>query len=324
MNRIKKYFTALALVIGGYLAAQVNLSQSLTACYALDGNGTEPINNLTATLSAVTPTVDRFNNSSSAFQFNGTATSIIELPDDPLLKPYNAFSFSCWMKTTSLVDQSILMTKNMTFSNFESYDLHIGNANGGLKARAKKGDGTGASTIVTGTTAINQNTWYHLVITVDNNNLMLYTNGVLDASATTTYTFNYQAGKKVILGGTNEPNFNIPFTGSMDNIRFYNRVLAPAEVSQLYATDPSCLNTAGLHSFSFHVNDIKATPNPSAGKFIISTEEEINIVEVQDMLGNTVLSSEDKTVDLTAQANGVYLLKVKLNGRVSTYKIVKQ
>lgn len=62
----KKWVTGFALLTSGFLTAQVNLSQSLTACYTLDGNGTEAINNLTATLSAVTATVDRFNNPSSA------------------------------------------------------------------------------------------------------------------------------------------------------------------------------------------------------------------------------------------------------------------
>lgn len=321
----KKLIAGLALLVSGFLSAQVNLSQSLTACYALDGNGTEPINNLTATLSAITPTVDRFNNPSSALAFNGTASSYIELPDNPLLKPTNAFSFSGWIKTSVSVDQYILMTKNPTFSNFESYDLHLGNFAGQLRIRAKKGDGSGNSTIITGTNAINPNTWYHFALTMDNNNLNLYTDGNLVASSSTTFQFSYQANKNIILGGSNEPSFNLPFTGAMDNLRFYNRILSASEINQLYLTDPVCINATSVASFSDTKNDLKIFPNPSAGKFTIHATEEISEIKLYDMFGKFILSVNDKTeIDLSDKPNGVYLAKLKINGEILNYKIIKE
>ena len=319
----KKLITGLALLVNGFLSAQVNLSQSLTACYTLDGNGTEPINNLTATLSAVTPTVDRFNNPSSAIAFNGSALSYIELPDNPLLKPTNAFSFSGWIKTSDSVDQYILMTKNPAFSNFESYDLHLGNSAGALRIRAKKGDGSGNSSIITGTNTINTNTWYHFALTIDNNNLNLYTNGSLVASAPTTFAFSYQANKNIILGGSNEPNFDLPFTGSMDNLRFYNRILSASEINQLYLTDPTCI-VSSVASFSDSKIELKIFPNPSAGKFTVNTDEEVEEMEVHDILGKSILKTNNNTeINLSDEPEGVYFIKLKINGQIITRKIIK-
>jgi len=244
--------------------AQVNLSQSLTACYALNGNATEPINALTGTLSAVTPTVDRFNNLNSAMAFNGTNSSFIMLPDNPLLKPTNAISFSGWVKTTTTAfDQYILFTKNTGSSAFEAYELAIGapSSPGPRKFRVRKG--TGPATVYgDGTTVIVPNTWYHVAGTIDNSVINLYVNGTLEISVTSTLTFtSYHIGKKVYLGGTNE-SFNLPFYGSMDNVRFYNRMLNASEVNQLYLTDPTCAgDPAPIASFSASSNSVCANQN---------------------------------------------------------------
>lgn len=228
--------------------SQVNLTSSLAACYALNGSGTEPINNLTGTLSSVTSTLDRFNNPNSALMFNGTIQSYIALPDNPLLKPSNAISFSSWVKPTSLnANQYVLFTKNNTFSNFESYALAIASGFGGYKFRGEKGNGLGGTNQADCVTTLSVNTWYHIVLTIDNSFMKLYLNGVLENSISLTInSFNYQAGKKVYLGGSNEPSFNLPFFGVMDNTRFYNRVINAAEVYELFTQDPSCMPAIGL------------------------------------------------------------------------------
>lgn len=218
------------------------LSTSLTACYALNSNGTESINNLTGTLSAVTATVDRFNNPNSALYFNGTASSYVALPDNPLIKPTNAISFSAWIKPTQypLTTQYILFTKNNAVSNFESYSLNFNLNPGGYQFRVHKGNG-GLTDIVDCTTPIVINTWYHVVFTMDNVSLKLYINGVLENTSPSTLSFVYTNNKKVFLGVTNEASYEHPFFGIIDNARFYNRILSAAEVNQLFLTDPQCI-----------------------------------------------------------------------------------
>lgn len=217
------------------------------------------------------------------------------------------------------------MTRNQANSNFEAYDLHLGNVSGQLKVRAKKGDGFGNTVEITGTNTLSVNTWYHFVVTVDNTNMNLYTNGILVGSAAITSPFNYLANKKVILGGSNESIFDLPFTGSMDNLRFYNRIINTNEITQLYSTDPACINETSVASLSDPKTELKIFPNPSTGKFIINTTEEINEIIIYDMLGKFVLRSSDKAeIDLNNRPAGIYFAKIKVNGIIVTHKVIKE
>lgn len=72
--------------------------------------------------------------------------------------------------------------------------------------------------------------WYHLVLTYDGSNVLLYKNGGVVASATG-ITLNTTIGKLRI--GAN-PNAAEKFNGSIDEVRVYNRVLSADEILQMY------------------------------------------------------------------------------------------
>jgi len=233
-----------------------NLSSSLTACYSLDGNALDPISNLNGTVtSAVTPTVNRFSVANSAYYFNGTAASYIELPDDPLLKPANAISFSVWLKPNSNGGAHIIYTRNNLSSNFEAYQLCV--FVGAPVFRLNKSSSSG-NNIALSSTTVTPGTWYHIACTIDNSSVNLYLNGVLQGTASSTFSgFDYMSGKKVYLGDSHE-TFSYPYNGSMDNLRFYNRTLTATEVSLLYTNDPACVVTSSVTvptSASFNAPD---------------------------------------------------------------------
>jgi hypothetical protein len=258
INYLKLVFSLISFLFVGTFFPQVNLSASLTACYALDGSAVEPINNLTGTLSAVTATVDRFNNPGSAMRFNGTASSKIKLPSNTLIKPTSDLSFSAWIKPESLTSMEIVFTKNIYSMYFSAYALTFQNNGQGYKFRGYRQNGS-TSNFIDGTTVVtNPNSWYHVVLTIDNNNMRIYVNGVLENTVACFITsYNYQTGKEVILGGTNETVLDFPFLGSMDNVRFYNRVINASEVATLYSQDPTCLTgSAPVTSFTSSVQQI--------------------------------------------------------------------
>ncbi|WP_317899356.1 LamG-like jellyroll fold domain-containing protein [Aurantibacillus circumpalustris] len=247
-----------------------NLASSLTACYALDGNALEPINNLNGTLgSAVTPTVNRFSVTNSAYFFNGTSNSYIELPDNPLLKPSNAISFSVWLKPNSNSGRHIIYTKNNQSFNFEAYQLCI--LLGSPVFRLNKANNSNNDIAVSSTT-ITPGTWYHVAGSIDNSAVKLYINGVLEGSVTSTFSgFDYEVGKKVYLGDSHE-TFSYPYLGTMDNLRFYNRTLTATEVNLLYTSDPTCVTPPtppALASFTCAdtvcVNQLFTQQNTSTG-----------------------------------------------------------
>lgn len=235
-----------------------SLTTSLNACYALDGNANDAISSLNGTLSSVTSTVNRFGNANSAYSFNGTASSYIQLPNNALLKPTNAISFSAWIKPGTLpsaIGSYILYTKNAASSNFEAYALVIYNAGAaGHKFRVAKGDGLGSVSFVDGTTSLVTNTWYYVAFTMDNSQLKIYINGVLENTTVTSYSFNYDPTRNVYFGGTNE-TYNLPYEGALDNARFYSRILSASEINQLYLTDPNCTLAQGQAINCDGVND---------------------------------------------------------------------
>ena len=107
--------------------------------------------------------------------------------------------------------------------------------------------GTTDTGLATGT-IINDLTWYHLVGTYDGATMSLYVNGVLVNST----------GKTGAIGDYGDPGFQLGvnnttlFTGSLDDVRVYNRALTKGEVMQLYvnpwqmfSTGRRSLNTAG-------------------------------------------------------------------------------
>jgi hypothetical protein len=267
---MKKIYPLLLLLISLSISSQVNLSNSLTACYALDGNASEPINALTGTISAaVTPTVNRFGTPNTAYAFNGSFNNRIELPDDPLLKPTNAISFSCWVRTNVVNNQYIIFTKNVASSNFEAYTLNYNTLSGKLKFRLQKG-ASGSTTILDGSSTVTAGSWHHVAGSITSNSLTLYVDGAVDGGTTTAIPFQYVSGKRVILGSSNEPGFDLPLNGSLDNVRFYNRVLTPAEVSWMYTYDPICVGNPPVSIF---------TPNPlntCINKFITLNDGSIN------------------------------------------------
>ena len=68
-------------------------------------------------------------------------------------------------------------------------------------------------------------------------------------------------------------------------------------------------------------------PNPSNGLFTIETQARYEIT-ITDISGKTIqqltVNNEQLTIDLTANASGVYFLNISNNKFVKTVKIIKE
>jgi PKD repeat protein len=239
------------------LSGQINLASSLTACYALNGNGSEPVNNFTAILSAVTPTVDRLGNNFRAFEFAGNANSYIELPNDSLIKPPNAITVAGWFRFNYFGDMNLVSTRGNSANFFSAFglNLHIGFV--GHILRVLKQDGTNLN-FADAAVSFSPQTWNHIAFSIDNSFMKLYVNGTLKATATVTISgFKYDIQKGVIVGGTKDLQYNKPFSGGVDNLRLYNRVLSGNEISALQILDPVCMNNGLAPVASFTLSALQ-------------------------------------------------------------------
>ncbi|MCC6372522.1 MAG: T9SS type A sorting domain-containing protein [Bacteroidia bacterium] len=306
-----------------------NLSSSLTACYALNNNANDPISGFNGTLSAVTATLDRNNNASSAYSFSGTTSSNILLPNDAKLKA-KEMSFSAWVKPTlGNNSQYIVFAKNQASSNFEAYCL-VYNAN--AKFSVTKGASGNVTNAVT-TSSYSSNNWYHVAFTFNDNNLNLYVNGALSVSNTTSLSVDYDPAKGVVLGGSGE-SFNLPYAGLVDNVRFYNRIISGAEVNELYLQDPNCVSSGttatGIANSGNVSKELSVYPNPTNGELFVQLSENTSgYYAVKTILGNCVINgniSDESSLklDLSLQATGVYFVEVYSNGHKEVQKIIKQ
>ena len=79
-----------------------------------------------------------------------------------------------------------------------------------------------------------------------------------------------------------------------------------------------------LSTPEFKVSEINIYPNPVQNELHIQSSLTIDTIEMYNLLGELVLESKSKTLDVSNLTTGLYLMKVVSNGREFTSKIVKQ
>lgn len=103
-------------------------------------------------------------------------------------------------------------------------------ANNVLHVRINDG-GSGTTQILDGTTALSNNTWYHVAAVVNSSthSMKLYLNGNLENSGTFTETIYY--GATAVRIGNSNANEDIGFAGVLDEVRFSDIERTPTEIS---------------------------------------------------------------------------------------------
>ena len=95
---------------------------------------------------------------------------------------------------------------------------------------------------------------------------------------------------------------------------------SPIELNSEINTPCSVLNTE-----KFATAELTVSPNPTSGMLAVTTDAEIDKIEVYNVLGakmKTVLNA--KTIDLSDFQSGIYLLKLYADEVVFTKKVIKQ
>lgn len=158
--------------------------------------------------------------------------------DDRIVIPFvyslnSFFSLSVWVNPTAFgANRCILTSKDD--SPARGFSLCLNTA-GFAEAMVGQGGATGNWVTATGTTALLENIWTHLVITYDGANLRLYKDGILEASPVSLLAINI--GKPTYIGaaGTeNSPAANSFFEGVIDEVAIWNSVLSQIEIEKIH------------------------------------------------------------------------------------------
>lgn len=149
--------------------------------------------------------------------------------------------------------------------------------------------------------------------------MKIYVNGVLDKSLANTNGLVYNTNANVYLGGTNlSPNY--PFSGTIDNARFYNRKLSDSEMYALYSQDPAC-SVSGFPP----VSSFSANPSSlCAGNSIALTDLSSNTPTSWNwqITGAASMSSSVNNPTLTLSNPGNYIISLvstNANGAGNTF-----
>lgn len=225
------------LTITAALAVQVQaqtfLTNGLVAYYPFNGNANDTsgyLNN--PVLNTAILTTDRFNLPNSAYSFSGTQD--IQYADSPQLDTITNLTVSCWVKTTNTYNGFYGIVCKATGSNpWVGFQVGIYQNHAQIEV-----DLLGFS----GAIPINDGKWHSICAVFDHANslLIIFVDGVLDTHYSTPETSIITPFPLYIGAGRGGVSL---FTGSIDEVRIYNRALATNEVAQLFALEsPPIIN----------------------------------------------------------------------------------
>lgn len=135
-----------------------------------------------------------------------------------------SFTISGWINTGTYGD----IINKWGAGGFRSYVLWVA-GNGKLNGRVTS-DGTNWTTI-TSTSLVNNSQWNHILFIYNGSKLLLYINGVSDATPVTHTSGIFNSTLNLRIGYFSAVAY---FNGSIDEVRIYNRALSPLEIKRLH------------------------------------------------------------------------------------------
>jgi Domain of unknown function (DUF4082)/Concanavalin A-like lectin/glucanases superfamily/Bacterial Ig domain/Secretion system C-terminal sorting domain len=250
--------------------------------------------------------------------FNGT-NNYINIADhaDFTLDPTQSYTWSGWVKNNNFNEWSTIWSQTLDGNNFFYFYAHTstdpdgGPVTNGVSAYWWTSGGTNKLGAHSSDNVLTAGQWSYVAVTYDasqaqNNRFTIYVNGVdvtvrTDISSTGTLASINPSNVRI---GSNQP-FGEYLNGSVDEVRFYKRLLSSAEVISDMNTalapgggrTPVQLVTKQEQSNETPAQEfnVKATPNPSADFFtliIISDDKSPVKITILDISGRAIESRQ--------------------------------
>ena len=173
------------------------------------------------------------------------------------------------------------------------------------------------------------NNWYHLVLTRDNNLFKVYINGVLvNSEVTFGSTPDYSASPLATIGKRSQTAINQYFTGKIDDIAIYNKVLTQLEVDTIYQSISNSIyensSNSEILSINAHIFDNSLLINSNFSKNI----ENIKL-EITNLLGQILYTKDciiennklSEKIDISDYNSGIYFIRINNGEEFKSKKI---
>lgn len=222
LRRTLVLFTLGVGLVNGH--AQSFLTNGLVAYYPFNGNANDASGNgNNASTHNVVIGADRFGQANCAYVFTNADNYILT----PIVTRTNTYTISIWANchaygTRGLVGNDDENYSGKSFWLFNGYP-QIFNVN----------PNTQIGTTYTATKPVGLNTWNHVLCSVNAGTVTFYINGI--SCGTFAGIENY--GTNWFIGRKGVSDTQAVFSGSLDDVRIYNRALSASEVAELYAIE---------------------------------------------------------------------------------------
>lgn len=248
-----KYLIIIATTVFAYTTFSQSINSQLFAHYKFEGDLLDETSNGND-LSIFTGSINygtNYNNSSNSIVFDGNSNvrSISTFDNSTFTNE----AISVWIKGNTISSQMSVIVQG-AFCGFGVYSQETtGKAMGFF-------DGSSASPALSNSTILD-NSWHHIVIQNNGSETFMY----VDAQLISTITENLSVSNglddnRLFLGMSNLNQYQ--FTGEIDELRIYSRVLTQCEINYLYNNEVSVFQTTAVHyPFENNINDQSLNSN---------------------------------------------------------------
>jgi hypothetical protein len=247
-----------------------DLQKGLVGQWKMGGNAKDssPYGN-NGTVSGATLTTDRKGQTNKAYGFDGV-NNYITVPTQSYFMQ-TPMSVELWVKLDNLaslktVDQTFFR-KSHSVSPWASWTVYQSSTNDKVFFAVCPSSGS-CNYDCYSDSALATGVWYHIVGTIDGSyNMKIYVNSVLQAHTGNLGMSMFSSDGTVRIGG-NATQY--PTTGSIDDVRIYNRALSQSEVTSLYDSYNSDISVSSLQKglvgwWNFNGNVKDSTPYGNNG-----------------------------------------------------------
>jgi hypothetical protein len=193
---------------------------------ALDRSG----NNLSATIDAAAATAGQVG---QALAFNGNASSVL-VTGTPLTQLTANLTLAAWINTKNTSRTEVLLSKYDAAGTEAGYLLKV-TPSGTVALRLGGNTWQSGTREAADATPVNDGRWHHVAVVISlGQDVKFYVDGVLrstQASAAQSGTSDAQFE----IGAAASNYYGAPFTGSIDEVKFYRQALTDAQVAAVFA-----------------------------------------------------------------------------------------
>lgn len=301
------------------IMANGQVTNGLVAKYSFNnGNANDEAGTNNGIVNGATLTADRFGNANKAYYFNALNQNSILIPNNTAIDFTNSgdFSITFWMKNSIENGYSGPLVKSQSNGSQNGYGFMCNNSDPGYC----NGNGTfffytasGPQQDACADSLISNNvtTWMFITGIFDATNQLsfLFVNSIMqsDIGGVGNMTGILSNPEDLYIGGF--VSANLFYSGAIDDVRFYNRMLTQVEIDSLYnEPDPA---TIKINEIPFDKYIIEFYPNPAMNTIYFSA---FTNVQLTNITGQVIADKKNiNVIDISEQQTGIYFITISDN-----------